>query len=190
MVYQSGKSHAKGVQAWDVDGFCERLRRAMAGRSAYALERDTGIAQSLIRKYLSGSSLPGADKLVVLASALGVSVGWLAIGEGDSGSVIEGVQETSPSLHSSPSEGGGRDPRRHAGVETESVPTIVYARIMEPLMKLTRTESQREWVLQRAIDVLRVLTDGRSELMEVLSQAELEKTVALVVAVHSHRGDE
>lgn len=42
--------------------------------------KKSGISDSLIRKYLSGS-LPGMDKLIALAEAGGVRVGWLATGE-------------------------------------------------------------------------------------------------------------
>jgi len=54
----------------------------MDGRTPYSIQKQTGIAQSLIGKYLDGASTPGTDKLVVLAKVLDVSLEWLATGEG------------------------------------------------------------------------------------------------------------
>lgn len=184
MAHQSVKSRSHGLQAWDVEGFCLRLRQAMGERSAYALERDTGIAQSLIRKYLSGSSLPGADKLVVLASALGVSVGWLAAGEGS----LPGEEAENRSLHvpeGTPSGVCQQGREYRPGNDAGQVPTVVYARIMEPLLALTDDEAQREWVLQRAINIIRALTQDRPALMEALNRNDLEKAVSLAVTVHA-----
>lgn len=54
----------------------------MAGESGYSFAKKCGMAESLIRKYLSGESLPGLDKLVTIADAADVRVGWLANNEG------------------------------------------------------------------------------------------------------------
>jgi phage repressor protein C with HTH and peptisase S24 domain len=64
------------------DAFKERLKVAMAGESGYSFAKKCGIAESLIRKYLAGESLPGLDKLITIAAASDVSVEWLATGEG------------------------------------------------------------------------------------------------------------
>lgn len=82
MTRQTSSSDNVKVLEWNIDAFRERLKRAMDGRTPYSMEQETGIAQSLIRKYLSGSSTPGADKLVALSLATGASVGWLATGHG------------------------------------------------------------------------------------------------------------
>lgn len=83
MTRQPSAGAEVNVPAWNIDAFSERLRQALNGKTPYSLERETGIAQSLIRKYLSGQSVPGTDKLVALAIAAGVSVTWLATGEGE-----------------------------------------------------------------------------------------------------------
>lgn len=80
----SGTPNVK-VPAWNNDAFSDRLKQAIGDRTPYSIEKETGIAQSLIRKYLSGASIPGADKLVILASISGVSIGWLATGEEQEG---------------------------------------------------------------------------------------------------------
>ena len=82
MTRQSSKESGVNVEAWNIDAFSERFREAMKGRTPYSIQKQTGIAQSLIGKYMTGSSTPGTDKLVVLANVLGVSVTWLATGEG------------------------------------------------------------------------------------------------------------
>lgn len=80
MTRQPSDKHDVNVQGWNIDAFSERLRDAFGSRSPYSLEKQTGIAQSLLRKYLSGQSVPGLDKAVVLAAALGVSLEELATG--------------------------------------------------------------------------------------------------------------
>jgi transcriptional regulator with XRE-family HTH domain len=67
---------------WESDAFAARLTEIMDKRktTAYAVEKEAGIANSLIRKYMKGDSIPGADKLVALAKVLGVSISWLATG--------------------------------------------------------------------------------------------------------------
>lgn len=61
--------------------FSERLRQAIGDQSVLAFAKKCGISDSLIRKYLS-DSLPGMDNLVTLAQVAGVSIAWLATGEG------------------------------------------------------------------------------------------------------------
>lgn len=85
MTRQSSEGSDVNVPAWNVDVFAARLTEVMERRkiSAYAMEKHTGIAQTLVRKYMKGSSIPGADKLVAMAKALNVSVTWLATGQED-----------------------------------------------------------------------------------------------------------
>jgi transcriptional regulator with XRE-family HTH domain len=85
MTRQPSASAEVKVPAWNIDAFSGRLRQALNGKTPYSLERETGIAQSLIRKYLSGQSVPGTDKLVALATAANVSITWLATGMGETG---------------------------------------------------------------------------------------------------------
>ncbi len=60
--------------------FPERLKQAIGNRSVLSFARECGLSDSLVRKYLSGS-LPGLDKVLVMARTAGVSVQWLATGE-------------------------------------------------------------------------------------------------------------
>lgn len=59
----------------------DRIREIVAGEAVAAFARRCGITESLVRKYLGGSQ-PSAENLVLLASAGGVSVEWLATGRG------------------------------------------------------------------------------------------------------------
>jgi phage repressor protein C with HTH and peptisase S24 domain len=63
--------------------FKERLKQVaeMAG-NATTLARKTGISRRTIGFYLAGKAEPPLGKLVKIASAAGVSVEWLATGEG------------------------------------------------------------------------------------------------------------
>jgi len=65
------------------DGFKDRLGYLVGGgRNVSAFAKKCGFAESVLRSYLSGNSLPGLDKLVSIAETTNVSLGWLATGEG------------------------------------------------------------------------------------------------------------
>lgn len=68
--------------SWDGAGFPERLLQAKGGMSTLAFAKKCGISESSFRKYLAGHSVPGADKLLEIAQTAGVSLTWLATGEG------------------------------------------------------------------------------------------------------------
>ncbi len=67
---------------WDAAGFATRLARAKGVLSTNAFAQKCGISESIFRKYLAGASVPGADKLVDIARVAGVSLLWLATGQG------------------------------------------------------------------------------------------------------------
>ncbi len=59
----------------------DRVQQALGNRNPHWLATATGLPYTLVRKYLTGS-VPGADKAVKLADALGVSLEWLLAGRG------------------------------------------------------------------------------------------------------------
>lgn len=70
--------------------------------SADRLARATGVSPSAFRKWLRGDAEPSRERLVALANAAGVSVGWLASGEGPTPRLGDGT----PSPRSAPGPGG------------------------------------------------------------------------------------
>jgi phage repressor protein C with HTH and peptisase S24 domain len=109
-------------------GFLARLQHVLQQwPSADRLARATGVSPSAFRKWLRGEAEPSRERLVALAQAAGVSVGWLANGEGQAPRFASGTGRR----------GGGTDapvdwhdyvllPRRPAaaaaGVETPPPP--------------------------------------------------------------------
>lgn len=69
------------------DGFPERLKVAIGADTPYAFAKKSGISESLVRKYLAGDSLPSIERAWVMAKTAGVSLDWLAGGDGESASV-------------------------------------------------------------------------------------------------------
>ena len=81
----SGKNEFDPMQSSStalIERFGERLLVAKGDESTYALAKRTGITESLIRKYLSGASVPLINRAAELAAALKVDLTWLATGEG------------------------------------------------------------------------------------------------------------
>lgn len=62
-------------------GFSQRLELALQGESVHSLSVKSGVGDSLLRKYLSGSE-PGLEKAALIARAKNLSLDWLATGEG------------------------------------------------------------------------------------------------------------
>lgn len=81
---------------WDGASFATRLEHAKAGLSTNAFALKCGISESIFRKYLAGSSVPGADKLVDIARVAGVSLLWLATGEGRADDQWAGAKASTP----------------------------------------------------------------------------------------------
>lgn len=63
-----------------MNSFSERLSHAIKGESEHSFAKRAGISGTVLRKYISGDSLPGLDNLVKISDTLGVSVEWLATG--------------------------------------------------------------------------------------------------------------
>lgn len=72
----------KETVATGAAGFADRLRKAIGDSSANQFAKRTKVNQSLVAKYLAGSSQPGLENLVELANAAGVNLLWLATGDG------------------------------------------------------------------------------------------------------------
>jgi phage repressor protein C with HTH and peptisase S24 domain len=70
--------------------------------SADRLARATGVSPSAFRKWLRGDAEPSRERRVALARAAGVSVGWLANGEGPTPQLGNGTR----SSRSAPGAGG------------------------------------------------------------------------------------
>lgn len=72
-----------------MNDFAERLNSLRRdGQSTLAFARDLEIGDSLLRQYLGGA-MPRLDKLLQIAKATGVSINWLATGEGGRDSRVE-----------------------------------------------------------------------------------------------------
>jgi transcriptional regulator with XRE-family HTH domain len=88
-LQMSRRSEAVGItpkadtMAQDASAFVARLHEIVRHwPSVDRLARATGVSPSAFRKWLRGDAEPSRERLVALASAAGVSVGWLASGEG------------------------------------------------------------------------------------------------------------
>ena len=99
--------------------------------SADRLARATGVSPSAFRKWLRGEAEPSRERLVALAQAAGVGVGWLAGGEGPE-PLLHGLAESQTALSMAGGLGEGdylllpkRPEAAAAGVETPPPPNSV-----------------------------------------------------------------
>jgi phage repressor protein C with HTH and peptisase S24 domain len=99
--------------------------------SADRLARAMGVSPSAFRKWLKGEAEPSRERLVALADAASVSVGWLARGEGPEPR-LQGPSRPSRERHDTPRDGGldtqrfvllpKRPEAAAAGAETPAAP--------------------------------------------------------------------
>lgn len=82
MNVRSKLEHRPSSSNYQHEWFSERLNIAIGKESSRSFARRTGLSETVMRKYLSGESTPNVERLVSIASAAGVSVGWLTAGEG------------------------------------------------------------------------------------------------------------
>lgn len=78
----NGEPKGLTVQQMDRKGFTERLRQVVGDRSGRAFAAQAGIPATTFAKVLAGETEPTRPTLVAIAKAAGVSVHWLAVGEG------------------------------------------------------------------------------------------------------------
>ena len=62
------------------EDFKKRLGIALKGESPHSFSKRAGISNTVLRRYLSGESVPGLDNLNSIADATNISVQWLATG--------------------------------------------------------------------------------------------------------------
>lgn len=64
------------------EGFAYRLKSILKGKNRKDIAAKSGVGYTTLDKYLRGDTLPGLKALVGLARETGVSINWLATGEG------------------------------------------------------------------------------------------------------------
>lgn len=159
--------------------------------SASALAKKAGISQSGIRRYFTGGE-PSRPHLVAIAKAAGVSIEWLATGEGPM--VVEYGQVAQKEPVSVEELGAHFEYARKAAVEDiasnqdapSAIPMTLYARLAGPLADtVPDLEGQREAVLGRCIAMLRAVTDD--EPVEMLQFSEEDLAQIVEVAMTGYR---
>ena len=146
MTRQTSANQGVNVQPVKVDAFGERISLAI-GRAGGAkkMAEKTGMSTSVLRSWRAEKSDPSRTSLVKVARAAGVSVEWLATGEGD------------------PDQGAGAHPQQAAG------PQEMDLVLLEEVARAAIQElKDRGIVLEpadqaRAIRVLYRHFDSRSE---------------------------
>ncbi|MER5002147.1 helix-turn-helix domain-containing protein [Providencia stuartii] len=63
-------------------GFKVRLQTLIGKNSIRSFASECGISDATLRKYLSGQSLPGIDKVEAIVKYTGCSLEWLVTGKG------------------------------------------------------------------------------------------------------------
>lgn len=103
--------------------------------SADRLARATGVSPSAFRKWLRGDAEPSRERLVALAQAAGVSVGWLAAGEG-----------APPRFFGARAEVTGPDPRDYVLLPKRPESAAAGAESPPPVGEAEFIAFRRDWI--------------------------------------------
>lgn len=162
------------------------------------------ISESHLYRYLAGKSDPTASKIIAMAKAANVRPGWLLTGEGpkmlitdeahsakgsyqlsairEDSEVSYGFTATPMNSEKSAQQAAVTDIVNNHEAQAP-IPMTIYARLAGPLANLVPDlEGQREAVLGRCIDILRVATDDEVAEMLLFSEEELSQIVEIAMA--------
>lgn len=79
---QEETSFSLGFQLEDKSELGNRIKEVVAGDHVKAFSRRCGIPESSIRSYILNQKRPGADALLTISFATGVTIDWLVTGRG------------------------------------------------------------------------------------------------------------
>ncbi|WP_429885343.1 helix-turn-helix domain-containing protein [Geoalkalibacter halelectricus] len=149
-----------GADLLPTTGLRERLAQVVdLAESAEQLARDTGLSSRVIGKYKSGESLPGLGALAAISAATGVSIDWIATGEG-------------PML------------RAQGGEEESDIPLDgeIYMQVTEAVLRVVENYDRppRADVL---IELIRLIHDEVKE--GEMRQEEIKKNVVRILKIAS-----
>lgn len=81
------KEHQGNAENFDIaehvmTSFSDRLWESIGKESVLSFAKRAGVSEGVVRKYVKGDAEPTVSRLIAMANAAGVSVNWLATGEG------------------------------------------------------------------------------------------------------------
>jgi transcriptional regulator with XRE-family HTH domain len=164
--------------------FRERMKvlaDRFGGVSKFA--RAAGLGESTVRKWTEGPSEPNRSKLVLLAQTAGVSVEWLATGEGPRAGLAFADQPEAPekARPAAPRAGDGIEQTEEGWSAPELATLLAIGAAVQSLEDLPRA-AQVHLVL-RIQDALRALAGGRLPQEHELTEADLRHLAALATAL-------
>ena len=136
----------------DSQGFSQRLREAMQGRSIREFASSASMSAGTLHNYLNDESLPTLDKLIALANTSDVSLNWLATGRGP----------RQRSLTNDEFGGGGGFTSSSSGERSQSVNVTLLTAVLECL-ELTEERLQKNLTAQKKSTVAVSIYDLVSE---------------------------
>lgn len=142
----------------------ERVSKMLGGNAAAGRAANKSDIQ--IGRYVREMSAPTVDVIVALSKAAGVSIEWLATGEGSSERHM--VNEPSGT---------------YTATKTPAEPSVaLYARLVGPLHDLVDDENEREEVMVQTLKILGAAAQGDSKVLNRYSSQELRSAVSLALA--------
>jgi|GEM_PF-2231304 len=182
--------------------------------SVSALAKKAGISQSGIRRYFTGGE-PSRPHLVAIAAAAGVSVQWLATGEGSmmrknlseekvAEPEVGRIKEDARMMHYAGSETTlskadtileahrARKDKAEKQYWQQSLPASFYARLVPALSKHATDTKTIERMLERVISMVMALTVDLDTWPENIPDEHLDQLVAIAAAAiqrHDENGE-
>ncbi|HEQ1856982.1 TPA: helix-turn-helix transcriptional regulator [Providencia alcalifaciens] len=81
------KEHIENAENFDIaksamTSFSDRLWESIGNESVLSFAKRAGVSEGVVRKYVKGNAEPTVSRLIAMANAAGVSLNWLATGDG------------------------------------------------------------------------------------------------------------
>ncbi|WP_088699682.1 helix-turn-helix domain-containing protein [Halomonas campaniensis] len=192
MTRQTSANDQVNVQAEKVDAFGERVAIAInrVGGSTKMAEI-AGVSTSVLSKWRRGESDPSRSRLIKMASAAGISLEWLATGEGpmvvEYGRAADKEPVRVEELDAYFAYAHKADVERAASEQEQPspIPNTIYARLVGPLYELVPDDlGMREAVLERSVNILRAATNDDPVEMLLFEEEELRAIVTSARAAY------
>lgn len=191
MVRQHFSDKEINAQGAKADAFGIRMNIAIKRAGGVTkMSEKAGVSGSVLRKWRSEKSDPSRTSLIKVANAAGVSVEWLATGEGEIAQDSGQTASQEPIRQEKTGESCGDTHKalaadRVSAADTLTIPMTIYARLAGPLSELVPDEQgQREAVLSRSIHILRAATNDEIVDMLCLGEEELRQVVSIAATAY------
>lgn len=140
----SDRGHARpSIPEIDAGALAARLKVLIGDHSVAFFARKCGLAESVLRAYISDGRMPSLDKALAIATAGGVTLDWLATGRG---------RRVSAQVLAADATASG-SPGYAEGLQTPTLDTVVLEGILKAVLEAQGDRATPEHLAALTVDL-------------------------------------